>query len=70
MKRGRRFSRGKKAKLDEDMASSISKLRAQLQGEEVKQVIVGPVKETVSAGKALINMGQRFSSWVVSLVKS
>ena len=60
----------KKSEADRDMAAAISRLRAHLLGEEVKEAVVAPVKETVSAGKALINMGQRFSSWIVSLVKS
>ena len=66
---GRRW-KGKKAKKDADMTTSASRLRAFLQGEEVKEAVVAPVKETVSAGKAVINMGQRFSSWLASLVKS
>ena len=57
-------------KLDPDVAVAISQLRSHLLGEEVREAVVRPVKETVSAGKALINMGQRFSSWVTSLVKS
>ena len=60
----------KRPKLDADMAAAISQLRAHLLGEEVKVAVVTPVKETVSAGKALLNMGQRFSSWITSLVKS
>ena len=60
----------KQPKLDPDMTVAISQLRAHLLGEEVKMAVVTPVKETVSAGKALLNMGQRLSSWVASLVKS
>jgi hypothetical protein len=60
----------KQPKLDADMTVAISQLRARLLGEEVKMAVVAPVKETVSAGKALLNMGQRLSTWVTSLVKS
>ena len=52
------------------MTVAISQLRARLLGEEVKMAVVTPVKETVSAGKALLNMGQRLSSWVASLASS
>ena len=62
--------RGKKAKLDRDTATAITQLRSWLRGEEVKDVVTKPVKETLSAGKALLGMGQRFSSWVTSIVKS
>ena len=62
--------RGKKAKLDRDTATAIAQLRSWLRGEEVKDVVTKPVKETLSAGKALLGMGQRFSSWVTSIVKS
>jgi hypothetical protein len=69
----RRSSGKKKAKqqLNEtDVAAKFSQLRAHLLGEEVKVAVTAPVKETVSAGKALLSLGQRFSSWVTSLVKS
>ena len=60
----------KQPKLDGDISVAISQLRSHLLGEEMKEAVVRPMKETVSAGKALLNMGQRFSSWVSSLVKS
>ena len=62
--------RGKKAKLDKDTATAIVQLRSWLRGEEVKEVVTKPVKETLSAGKSLLSMGQKFSSWVASIVKS
>ena len=65
-----RKKKKKQPKLDADMTVAISQLRARLLGEEVKMAVVAPVKETVSAGKALLNMGQRLSTWVASLVKS
>ena len=63
-------SRGKKSKKQGEEADVVSQLRARLLGEEVKVAVTAPVKETLSAGKALLNMGQRFSSWVSSLIKS
>ena len=69
--RGRwKGKKGKKGKVDGDMTLTLAQLRAHLLGEEMKEIVMAPVKETVSAGKALIGMGQRFSSWVASLVKS
>ena len=70
VKQGRRRSRGKKSKKGEeagDVATMVSQLRTHLLGEEVKVAVTAPVKET---GRALLNMGQRFSSWISSLVKS
>lgn len=68
--RSRRWKKDKKEKMNADMALTMSQLRTHLLGGEVKEAVMTPVKETVSAGKALVGMGQRFSSWVVSLVKS
>lgn len=70
--RSRRSARKNKKlpKLDADVAIAIPQLRSRLLGEEVKEAAVKPVKETMSAGKALLNMGQRFSTWISSLVKS
>ena len=70
VKLGKRRSRGKKSKKQREEADVVSQLRARLLGEEVKVAVTAPVKETLSAGKALLNMGQRFSSWVSSLIKS
>ena len=69
VKRGGRRSK-KNKKEETDMAAIISRLRAQLMGEEVREAVTGPVKETLTAGKALVNLGQRLSSWVSSLIKS
>ena len=70
VKLGKRRSKGKKSKKGVEAVDVVSQLRAHLLGEEVKVAITAPVKETLTAGKALLNMGQRFSSWVASLVKS
>ena len=69
---GKRKSKrkSKKNKLDEDVTTAIAQLRSRLLGEEIKEVVTAPVKETMSAGKALLGMGQRLTSWVTSLVKS
>lgn len=70
--RSRRSTRKNKKlpKLDPDVTIAISQLRSHLLGEEVKEAVIKPVKETMSAGKALLNVGQRFSTWISSLVKS
>ena len=48
----------------------IDRLRSELTGEEIKIAVTQPVKETVSAGKSLLGLGQRFGSWLGSLIKS
>ena len=48
----------------------ISMLRRELMGEEVKEVVVTPVKETVTAGKALLGLGQRLTHWIGGLVRA
>ena len=48
----------------------IDKLRSELTGEEIKMAVTQPVKETISAGKSLLGLGQRFGSWLGSLIKS
>ena len=72
VKRGKkRSSKSKKKKMEEaDAAAVVARLRARLLGEEVKEVVTAPVKETLTAGKAMLQLGQRLSSWVSSLVKS
>ena len=45
------------------MQTKISKLRSELTGEEIKQVVTQPIKETVTAGKSLLGLGQRIGSW-------
>lgn len=48
----------------------IDRLRSELTGEEIKMAVAQPVKETISAGKSLLGLGQRFGSWLGSLIKS
>ena len=69
---GKRKSKrkNKKNKLDEDVATAIAQLRSRLLGEEIKEVVTAPVKETMSVGKSLLGMGQRLTSWVTSFIKS
>ena len=66
--------KSKKSKEDQSgedpVKSKISKLRSELMGEEIKQTVTQPVKETVSAGKSLLGLGQRFGSWLGSLTES
>jgi len=66
---GKRKSKrkNKKNKLDEDVTTAIAQLRSQLLGEEIREVVTAPVKETMSAGKALL---ERLTSWVTSFIKS
>ena len=45
-------------------------LRRELMKEEVKEVVVTPVKETVTAGKALLGLGQRLTHWIGGLVRA
>ena len=47
----------------------IDKLHSELAGEEIKVAVTQPVKETISAGKSLLGLGQRFGSWLGSLIK-
>ena len=58
--------KNKKNKLD-DETTAIAQLRSRLLGEEIKEVVTAPVKETMSAGKALL---ERLTSWVTSFIKS
>ena len=61
----------KKGETPEDpVKTNIAKLRSELTGEELKMVLTQPVKETISAGKSLLGLGQRFGSWLGSLIKS
>ena len=48
----------------------IADLRASLLGEELKETISQPVKETMSAGKTLLDAGQRLASWIGSRTAS
>ena len=56
--------------IEDSVRMEIDKLRSELTGEEIKVAVTQPVKETVSAGKSLLGLGQRFGSWLGSLIKS
>ncbi len=56
----------KKSKLTNKVNSE--RVRSELAGEEVKMAVTQPVKETVSAGKAVIGLGARLGRWFSSLV--
>ncbi len=56
----------KKPKLTNEV--NIERVRSELAGEEVKMAVTQPVKETVSAGKAVIGLGARLGRWFSSLV--
>ena len=52
------------------MSQEVALLRSDLVGEELKEKVTQPVKETLSAGKAFLDAGQRISGWIGSLVKA
>ena len=54
----------------EGVNGAISELRGKLLGEEVKGLVVTPVKETVTAGKALLGLGHRLTHWIGGLVRA
>ena len=56
--------------IEDPVRMVIDKLHSELTGEEIKVAVTQPVKETVSAGKSLLGLGQRFGSWLGSLIKS
>ena len=56
--------------VEDPVKMEIDKLRSELTGEEIKVAVTQPVKETISAGKSLLGLGQRFGSWLGSLIKS
>ena len=49
---------------------SIGRVRSELAGEELKMAITQPVKESVTAGKAIIGLGARVGRWFSSLIKA
>ena len=55
---------------EDPVKARISQLHSELTKEEYKSAVSQPIKETVTAGKSLLNLGQRFDSWLGSLVKS
>ena len=59
-----------KHKSKDPVSTKIAKLRSEMEREEFKMAVTEPVKETVSAGKSLLGLGQKFSSWLSSLIKS
>lgn len=63
----------KKTKTDsaeDSVKTRIAQLRTELTREEFKAVVTQPMKETITAGKSLLSLGQRFSNWLGSLMKS
>ena len=45
----------------------VATLRSELLGEERRTVVVQPVKETITAGKALLGLGHRLGGWLATL---
>lgn len=67
----KKSKKSKKGQTTQDPEKTmIAKLHSELTGEEIKLAITQPVKETISAGKALLGLGQRFGSWLGSLIKN
>ena len=56
--------------MEDPVKMEVDKLRSELTGEEIKVAVTQPVKETISAGKSLLGLGQKFGSWLGSLIKS
>ena len=52
-----------------DMNAGLQKLST-LDKNELTTAIVTPIKETVTAGKSLLQAGQSFSNWLSKLVSS
>lgn len=48
----------------------LQELRHLLASEEISEAISKPLKETVSAGKSLLSLGQRFSNWMGKLIRT
>lgn len=63
-------SKSKGKKKGRSHQKGMAELRASLMGEQLTEMVTQPVKETMSAGKALIGLGQRFTGWLGSLVKA
>ena len=55
---------------EDPIKARIAQLHSELTKEEYKSAVSQPIKETITAGKSLLNLGQRFSNWLGSLVKS
>ena len=53
-----------------EMDAGLRKLRNTLDRDELATAIVTPIKETVTAGKSLLQIGQSFSNWLSKLVGS
>ncbi len=54
------------SKKDSQVERDIAALRLTLVGEEVREAVTQPMKETVTAGKSLFDLGQRLVGWMVS----
>ena len=55
---------------EDPVKAGIAQLHSELTREEYKSAVSQPIKETITAGKSLLNLGQRFSNWLGLLVKS
>ena len=53
-----------------DPSQGLPELRSILTRVELGEVVTKPLKETVSAGKSLLDVGQRFGGWLRRLFSS
>ena len=54
----------------EGVSQDLALVRAALLGEELRERVTQPVKETLSAGSMVLDAGQRLSGWIASLIKA
>ena len=60
-------TKAKKSKRKGGVKEGVATLRSELLGEERRTVVVQPVKETITAGKALLGLGHRLGGWLATL---
>ena len=65
MKVGKKQKKGDESK---GVSQELALLRTALLEEELTEMVTQPMKETLSAGKAILDAGQRLSGWIGSLV--
>ena len=70
VKLSKKLKKLKTTAFEDPLKTMIAQLHSELTREEFKAGFTQPVKETYAAGKSLLGLGQRFSSWLRSLTKS
>ncbi len=61
---------GNSQKDTERVRREIATLRLTLVGEEVRGTVTQPLKETVTAGRSLLELGQRMAGWIGGMVST